>query len=81
MVNALESVLNKTTLYDFMQGVNGIFDSLANSIIVITFVKIPEHPALGTNKAPKFLSLKWSFYTGIYVPKKCFSLIYWVHKN
>ena len=38
MVNALENMLNKTTLYDFMQGINGIYDSLANSIIVNKFI-------------------------------------------
>lgn len=38
MVNALEMLLNKTTFYDYMQGVNGIFDSIANSIIVIDYV-------------------------------------------
>ena len=34
MINILSNMLNQTTFDAFKQGVNGIFDTIANSLIV-----------------------------------------------
>ena len=40
MVDQLKTITNKTAFYDLKQGLNGIFDSLANNLIVIIELKI-----------------------------------------